>query len=54
MTLAIQSSKQIKKTVKDPMKNEEHFHLLPEVDLFVTYELCLILGFPPDPDKNEK
>ena len=54
MTLAVYSSQYIKERVKEPVENEQHFHLLPEMDLFMPYQLCLIVWFTGDPYKDEK
>ena len=54
MTLPIGATHQIEETVKKPVKDEQHFHLLPEMNLLVAYQLRLIVGLTRDPDKNEE
>jgi hypothetical protein len=54
MALAVQPAQQVEEAINKPMKNKQHLHLLPEVDLLVAYELCLVLSLLSDPDENEK
>ena len=54
MTLAICPSHQIKKSIKHPVENKQHFHLLPEMDLLMADQLRLIIWLTRNPDKNEE
>ena len=54
MTLSVHSSKQVEEPVNKPMKDKEHFYLLPEVNLFVSHKLSLVVRLFCDPDENEE
>jgi hypothetical protein len=54
VTLPVRPSKQIEKSIEEPVKNEQHFYLLPEVDLLVAHKLSLIMWLTGDPDEDEE
>jgi hypothetical protein len=54
VALSVRSSKQVEKSIEEPVKNEQHFYLLPEVDFLVAYELGLIMWLSGDPDEDEE
>lgn len=54
MTLTARSTQEIEERIKKPVKNKQHFHLLPKVNLLMPDKLCLIVGLAGDPDKDEK
>lgn len=54
MALPVRSSKQIEKRIADPVKDEQHFDLLPEMDLLVAHKLSLIMWLPCDPYEDEE
>ena len=54
MALPVRSSKQIEKRIADPVKDEQHFDLLPEMDLLVAHKLSLIMWLPGDPYEDEE
>lgn len=54
VTLPVCPSDEIEQAIEEPVKNEQHFHLLPEVDLLMPHELCLIAWRACDPDKDEE
>ena len=54
MALTGHSSEEVENAIKQPMKDKKHFDLLPEMDLFVVYQLLLVIRFTRNPDENEK
>lgn len=54
VTLAIAPSEEIEEGIKKPVKDEQHFNLLPVMDLFVANQLRLVVRLTCDPDENEK
>lgn len=54
MALAIHSSNEIEDGITQPVKNEQHLHLLPEMDLLMADKLGLIMGLARYPDEYEK
>ena len=54
MTLSVRSSQQVKEGVKEPVKHKKHFYLLPEVNLFVSDKLTLVVRLSRDPNENEE
>jgi hypothetical protein len=37
VALTIYSPQKVKERIEEPMENKQHFHLLPEVDLFMPH-----------------
>src|SRR5687768_12145018 len=54
VTLTVCPSHQIKKSIKQPVENKQHFHLLPEMDLLMSDQLRFIIWLTRNPDKNEE
>lgn len=54
VTMSFCAAHQVESTVKQPMEDEQHLHLLPEVNFFMTDQLCLVSWLAGNPDKNEK
>ena len=54
MTLPVGSSKHIEKRIADPVKNEQHFDLLPEMNLLMAHKLSLIMWLAGNPDEDEE
>lgn len=54
MAMSFGSSHDIEDHVEQPVKNEQHFYLLPEMDLFMADKLRLVAGLPCYPDEDEE
>ena len=54
MALTTHPGQHIEKAITNPVKDEQHFDLLPEVYFFMANQLRLVVGLAGDPDKNEK
>lgn len=54
VALPIRSRQQIEESIQNPMKDEQHLHLLPEVNLLMSDKLCLVIIPLHYPDKDEE
>ena len=54
MALSIHSSYQIEERITQPVENEKHLNLLPEVYLLMSDKLGFIVRLACDPDEYEK
>ena len=54
MPMPLGTQNDIEKGIEQPMKDKEHFNLLPEVNLLMPYQALLVLLNAANPDKDEK
>jgi hypothetical protein len=54
MALPIHSSYQVEESITQPVENEKHLNLLPEVYLLMSDKLGFIVRLACDPDEDEK
>jgi hypothetical protein len=54
VALAVRATNEVEQDIEKPVENEQHLHLLPEVNLLVPNQLCLIVGLTSDPDEDKE